>query len=907
MTPGSTDAAGHVSRATATASPLEPALDRAAICARKVDTRGAVGADKKPFAAREQHCAETDEPFCTTVTRSPDPNDSCFVADDNIARAARSTRKGAPASASTAWDGRSPLKYLDRIDAHLHLRAAEREKLRANHFVVLDRLAYGDYANAFHDIFQEQLPLYVGVDPILHAVFAGTEHALGRIERYRLVPALTRFLKKTRGALRADRTMSAEQRRDLDVYLGVAQALFDVAAADETRTPAYSVTKTAEDEITKLVEKSGSGGQLESVRLFGRDRMIDLSQLTPRGHYEEAWGFGEGRQSLREYFRAMMWLSRVELNLVSRSSRSSSESVDPRETPREAKDALALSELVAQSGADAELAVFEDIYGTFAGKREDVSPAALHELATKNGIHARDADAADKLKAAIGAGFVRTANTHFRPEGARDLPVILTVFGPRIVPDVAPLSLVVHDKVPDRYLLGAGDVGYALGHDRALHYIADRGRFPALASALRSARTDMASGAAASKNLYGTWLRSVLALADRPSGVAPSFASSEAYDDHRLDSALVGYGQIRHTFVLLAAQGYDTNGCEIPDAYVEPLPAVWDALLAHVRLLRTKVDPKSWGGLERGIAKLAEIAHDEAAGRLLTVEQKRWLGMVSEHVPVGGWGDSGEPPKWTGWYFDMFEDREQGATKQTAFIADYFTLTNANRVAYLGSENPRIGIYVVDVNGEPRAMVGPVAKGFEAHAPIEGRLADGSVFEPATAALEQAPWRASFAAPSDPAPALGLEGVLVRCGDGEPESETNGFVMMNPSAPVVDAGPPKPAEWRIAIRSTRATAGATTVTLLDHHGDPLSQALRIDVGASWKVAAFDMPQTLARSRHGVEALHVRVEDLAPSGTGKGPFDYTSSPSVFARFSPMETAAPPGLRPAGTAPFAIGAR
>ena len=87
------------------------------------------------------------------------------------------------------------------------------------------------------------------------------------------------------------------------------------------------------------------------------------------------------------------------------------------------------------------------------------------------------------------------------------------------------------------------------------------------------------------------------------------------------------------------------------------------------------------GGVERGFAKLSSIAHDKTEGRVLTDDQKRWLGMGSEHVPVGGFGDSGEPPKWTGLYFDMFEDREIGATKQTAFIGDTFTLTNESQVA----------------------------------------------------------------------------------------------------------------------------------------------------------------------------------------------------------------------------------
>jgi hypothetical protein len=192
-----------------------------------------------------------------------------------------------------------------------------------------------------------------------------------------------------------------------------------------------------------------------------------------------------------------------------------------------------------------------------------------------------------------------------------------------------------------------------LGHDRARAFISDFDRVPGLPQAFAGARAELRGGAAASKDVYGSWLRAVLTLADEPSGVVPSFAKTDAYADHRINSALVGYGQIRHAFVLLAAQGYDAYGCEIPDAYVEPVPAVFDALLAHVRAMRAQAP--GWKGLERVLTMLASIAHDETAGRTLTEPQRRWLGMVSEYIANGGDVSSGEPPKWTGWYFDMFE------------------------------------------------------------------------------------------------------------------------------------------------------------------------------------------------------------------------------------------------------------
>ena len=62
---------------------------------------------------------------------------------------------------------------------------------------------------------------------------------------------------------------------------------------------------------------------------------------------------------------------------------------------------------------------------------------------------------------------------------------------------------------------------------------------------------------------------------------------------------------------------------------------------------------------------------------------------------------TGAPPKWTGWYYDMFEDREISATKNASFVADYFTLTNEGEVRYLGADTPRLGVFLVDSAASP--------------------------------------------------------------------------------------------------------------------------------------------------------------------------------------------------------------
>jgi hypothetical protein len=839
--------------------------------------------DPKPFSAAEPRCRESDA-FCDYVDAPPDPKDTCFVANENLRRAERESRgrARAPARASAAWDKRTSPRYFDRVDAHLHLDARESALLRKNGFVVLDRLGYASYAVAYHDVFQQQLPVYVGVDAVLNAVFQASQMLLEEVESKRLGPKLVAMIDRMRATLRASRTAYGEETADdLDVYLTVAHRLLHAGSDSKPRNVAL------ESLVDGVVQHALDGSLLTPVDIFGRERMIDFTQYTPRGHYaNDGWGAGievkdasaaraggssdpapAERISLDRYFRAMTWLSRFEWNLVSRSCRSSQpgEAPDPTETPREARDALALADLVERSGSLDDLRAFEGVYSVFAGRREDVSVPDLLALARTNRIAPSSKDAPDRLKAAIGDRFQRTARTHFMPEGSSVLPAIATLFGPRIAPDVAPLTRLVHDSVPGRDDLGAADVAYVLGHDRAKTHLASSiAAHPALEAALDASRAELRASARGKGDVYSAWLSAVTRTAETPAGALPSYTKTEAWADLRMSSAIAGYAQIRHTFVLLAGQGYDAYGCEIPDGWVEPAIGVYDGLLAWSRAARAAVPHRAayFRRVDEVLGMLRAISETELSGAALSEPQRRWLGMVAEHLPRGGYGgDSGEPPKYTGWYFDLFPDREKGAERGVDVVADYFTLTNADQVKYVGVEKAALGVFVVDVGGEPRAMVGPVVVPYETSTKIEARLDDEAARK--TKEGKVAPWTSSYLAKEAPSPPLSA--VLYACDD----------------------------DMRVLVESPD-DLGEVSVTLLDHHADAITeaQAHRVAAGTPTVFAfalrdAPDPPRDEAspfvtgrRRAAAVEGLHVRVHDR-PGGGGRWDGTYTGSVYTWA--------------------------
>jgi hypothetical protein len=226
------------------------------------------------------------------------------------------------------------------------------------------------------------------------------------------------------------------------------------------------------------------------------------------------------------------------------------------------------------------------------------------------------------------------------PEGSRELPVIATLIGPRIVADANALTLLVNGAVPNRHSTGIADVAYTFGLDRAKVYLAkDLAVFPALDGQLEVARTQVAS-MPAGDDLYAAWLGAIRALARAPGGALPSFLTGEAGADLRLNTIAAAYGQLKHNYVLVAGQPYAEFGCEIPDGYVEPAPAAYEALVDYAARgirLAALLDPtgstKVRAHFERVgqvLRVLRTIVADELAGRPLTMAERRWLGMVAE-------------------------------------------------------------------------------------------------------------------------------------------------------------------------------------------------------------------------------------------------------------------------------------
>ncbi len=784
-------------------------------CPRGVPPEGQASAARTPALARARPVdagaaapappasspAPLPPPFWADGPRRAHGTDVCDPARDTVAQAEREIL-AAPhdGPASVAAPARKQPLYLDRVDERFALTPADKRLLSVNGFVVPARLETDGYADALHEVYQSQLPIYVSADAIFHAVFRSHEAVVGALE-LDLATRERHFLDASHAAL-AKAGLPAAVASDLDVYLTVARSLL----ADAT---VPSVLGTDAEAAPLIAAARAGTAPLAVVTLFGRARVIDFSAFAPRGYYATAF-----QGALKPYFRASMWLSRLEFNLVSRGGRSSQPGAlpDRDETPREAVDALGLARLAERAGVLDDVDALDRAWTAIAGKREDVGLRDLGALAKRSRIGALTVPAsADALRAAIGAGYVRTARVHYMPQGSWPLPVIATVLGPRITPDTPILTHLVHADVARRDTPHLADLAFVLGSDRAKRYLAaDLAAFPALAPALAKARADLAPA----PGMFGAWFAAIGHLADEPKGQVPTYMHRDAFRDLRLSSIAAAYGQLRHGAVLMAGQAYSEGGCEIPDGFVDPVPAVYDALGEYARrgralavALHEAAAQTHFDDVARVMRVLSTIAHDEIAGRALSGAEKRWLSMVVEIVPPSSDG----PGSYNGWYFDLFPDIGS-AFEESAFVADWFTGSNTATAMLVGATRPRLGLFRVDVGGPARIMVGPVARGFEATTPLAKRAADLASLSPAE------PWARSYTAPAPREPALAVLSLDPADGDGNPRKQ------------------------RFAIRS--AGRRAVRIDLLDHHRVVVGSSTRV-VGAGWTVvtvAARDYPE-----------------------------------------------------------------
>jgi hypothetical protein len=230
-----------------------------------------------------------------------------------------------------------------------------------------------------------------------------------------------------------------------------------------------------QDERVAATVKAIALQQLQQFHLFERDRVIDFSQLKPRGHYEKS-------QVLGQYFQAMMWCGRIDLRLAGTPEESSA---------RELGAAIILYDLLKRSGLFEQWQQFEQLLQTFVGRTDSMTFAQLGNILDEVNISSpadiKDLATLEKLQADILVGQIGTQSicTHYykSPPGSEKakLPHSFTLMDQRFTLDSWVMSKVVADQIlwdeekVQRFVPTCLDIAFAaLGNEQVVPELVSR-------------------------------------------------------------------------------------------------------------------------------------------------------------------------------------------------------------------------------------------------------------------------------------------------------------------------------------------------------------------------------------------------------------------------------------------------
>jgi hypothetical protein len=625
---------------------------------------------------------------------------------------------------------------LDRIQGSaVAPSAVELDALAKHGFVISKDRAFPTFTYGYATLYSEHLPLYVSADSILDAVHRSYDRILERLEETVLGPELQTLLTSLRAALAGQGMGGNDVARDVDFYLAVALGLLTGSAAP--------VAGASSGDVAAFVTDATAAAGVKGVVLFGVHREVDFSQFTPRGHYTDT-------EQLKRYFRAMMWLGRIDFRLIE--TLPTGEQVFYR---RQFDAMLALHALFDPPNLARHQAIDEAIQ-TFAGESDNMKVSEVGRLLADLGAR-DDATAVDlpdqRVAQAIldgGYGAQRIASDIMvnGATGSGPLPLHRTflVFGQRYAIDSHVFSNVVYDRVrTGRMMPSPLDAAFgALANDQAGGMLDAELRAFAYAPNLAAMRVlaDAHGPEFWDANLYNLWLSSLRALSpthatsDPASLGMPAITGTEPWQRRLLNTQLASWAELRHDTILYVKQSYTSGDiCEFPDAYVDPYPEFFaaferfaDHAMQHVVPIAQRTDAQFAASvadyldrLGRTVTTLRQMAESERSGTPFTPEMMAFINQTVTLRSICG-GSIAD-----GWYPKLV------FTDPTTFdptIADVHTQpTDAGgnvvgRVLHVGIGNSRLMVVTANTCTGPRAYAGLVFSYYEKITENFDRLTD---------------------------------------------------------------------------------------------------------------------------------------------------------------------------------------
>jgi len=632
--------------------------------------------------------------------------------------------------------------YFDSIDIKYKLTDYEKSLLQQNGFVVSERLSSNSYGTALNDVYSKDLPVYISTDAILHALHMSYDNILKDVELSVLIDSVKSMLTQMHEGIPAlaanypNNPAMAQSLADADFYLTVPLDLLGQQA-----TPIYSINEAKISEVmTKIMAADGMG---EDTLFSAMPVTYDWSQFKPRGHYAD-----EQHPILANYFRAMIWLGRMEIYLLLPRAQILVDSIAAyKSLQRQTIAAMLIRELYDAAKVNGTYNTIENILKFFIGDQDNVTIDNLAYM--KNAVNiSKASDLLDSLKLMTFQDTLRNQSfasqailsqilihDPFKPDSIIPASSFL-LFGQRFIIDSYVTSNVVYDRTKSCRLLPSSlDPMFALGNSAAGQLLQDEisnydygANLAALRYLIDSYGTDFWQ-----QSFYNLWLNSIRALnppTDRSS--LPAFMKTAGFWQEKLNTQLASWAELRHDNLLYAKQSYSAgNTCSFPYTYIEPFTLFYSNLKALAETAAndfSKLNISNSGFMQNVIYYFNNLG--QIADTLYTITTKELNSTPFTRDEINFLQHTFSPPfdacggpsvSFLGWYNTLYyEIQDVNVYKNDYIVADIHTApidcmgNPLGWIKHVGTGQVNLGVFMAPLpNNQMTAFVGPVSSYYE--------------------------------------------------------------------------------------------------------------------------------------------------------------------------------------------------
>ncbi len=570
-----------------------------------------------------------------------------------------------------------------------------------------------NFPKIYKEIKDKNQPMYITIDPLLHGIHLIYDFTLIKIEEKEIFPELLKFLIKLDLHFR-----DLIEVKNIPISQSAKTNLAFVEVAIKLMKPEFSTHPSVQREVTGELENIIAHEGFDTSLVLGV--IEDYSQYIPRGHYTKS-------DTLRRYFKAMMWLGRMPFYLSPQDKNNLQRNI------HHTRCAILMTKTIEEdSFLFQTYKRINELITYFVGETDDLNPLDFTHFIDKHfpdfptGF-SDDSKVLEFMKDLSNLRKPRIFSTFFRDI---DLPkeklLSFKLFGQRFIPDGFVFQNLVYPKVGTRSkprLFPKGlDLMAVLSSQRAYEILIDFFKedsfknYTVMMDSLKCWFKNYMESEG-EPNAYLSWLKIIKTMNEKIVFPKDLLVNPVAYRDKILVTQQAFWAELRHDTILYAKQGYTAKVTAfrpepLPEVRVEPLPESYKEIMDFIKEFKGKLREQKIEDEE--IHSKLDLLHSLTEAILKAENYQK--GNKEIPLPIRsylyGIGEILD---------DLYSfSRSTEKDDKLPLIADVHTDVNTKRVLEVGIGYPLI-IYI---KGKDRIYKGAMFSYYEFTWPMSERLTD---------------------------------------------------------------------------------------------------------------------------------------------------------------------------------------